>query len=197
MNDDLRNVGLYRKLVPSKVKLVLSAAISLILILTVGAFGVFGCIQIYREQSKDDFILLVLFLLVFFGVLVFISARGFLRQKRQYDGNSERLSRISKYELERIEEQLESSEYFYKTLYLLDGYMYVPKIKLLIRYTDIRGFKTIIHSTNGMNDGIKIEIADSDGVKYCFGVKKWKDFFMERPVFLEKLDEKIQNCVKS
>ncbi len=46
--------------------------------------------------------------------------------------------------------------------------MYVPKAKLLIKYTDIREFKTIVHSTNGVNDSMKAEITDNFGIKiYC------------------------------
>jgi len=69
--------------------------------------------------------------------------------------------------------------------------MYVPKAKLLIKYTDIREFKTIVHSTNGVNDSMKAEITDNFGIKYTVNIKRWKDFYIYRPLFLKDLDEKI------
>lgn len=95
-----------------------------------------------------------------------------------------------------LESEIEGSEFRYKTFYLLDRYMYVPKAKLLIKYTDIREFKTIVHSTNGVNDSMKAEITDNFGIKYTVNIKRWKDFYIYRPLFLKDLDEKIQNCGK-
>lgn len=132
----------------------------------------------------------------FSGYPAFIGIRGFKRQVKQYRGNLARLEQFDAQDMLALESEIEGSEFKYKTFYLLDRYMYVPKAKLLIKYTDIREFKTIVHSTNGVNDSMKAEITDNFGIKYTVNIKRWKDFYIYRPLFLKDLDEKIQNCGK-
>lgn len=196
MNDVIMQSRLYRKLVPSKAKLVASAAVSVLLALVVIVAGTLSIILVKEQQSAWDVFLLSAFMIIFLGVLLFVGIRGYRRQIRQYKGNLARLEQFDAQDMLALESEIEGTEFRYKTFYLLDRYMYVPKAKLLIKYTDIREFKTIVHSTNGVNDSMKAEITDNFGIKYTANIKQWKDFYIYRPLFLKDLDEKIQNCGK-
>lgn len=196
MNDVIMQSRLYRKLVPSKAKLVASATLSTLMVLIVGVGGGLSVMLVKEQQSAWDMFVLSAFMIIFLGVLLFIGIRGYRRQIRQYKGNLARLEQFDAQDMLALESEIEGSEFKYKTFYLLDRYMYVPKAKLLIKYTDIREFKTIVHSTNGVNDSMKAEITDNFGIKYTVNIKQWKDFYIYRPLFLKDLDEKIQNCGK-
>ncbi len=196
MNDVIMQSRLYRKLVPSKAKLVASAALSTLMVLIVGVGGGLSVMLVKEQQSAWDMFVLSAFMIIFLGVLLFIGIRGYRRQIRQYKGNLARLEQFDAQDMLALESEIEGTEFKYKTFYLLDRYMYVPKAKLLIKYTDIREFKTIVHSTNGVNDSMKAEITDNFGIKYIVNIKQWKDFYIYRPLFLKDLDEKIQNCGK-
>ncbi|WP_298485592.1 hypothetical protein [uncultured Ruminococcus sp.] len=196
MNDVIMQSSLYRKLVPSKAKLVASAALSTLMVLIVGVGGGLSVMLVKEQQSAWDMLVLSAFMIIFLGILLFIGIRGYRRQIRQYKGNFARLEQFDAQDMLALESEIEGTEFRYKTFYLLDRYMYVPKAKLLIKYTDIREFKTIVHSTNGVNDSMKAEITDNFGIKYTVNIKQWKDFYIYRPLFLKDLDEKIQNCGK-
>lgn len=196
MNDVIMQSRLYRKLVPSKAKLVASAALSTLMVLIVGVGGGLSVLLVKEQQSAWDMLVLSAFMIIFLGVLLFIGIRGYRRQIRQYKGNLARLEQFDAQDMLALESEIEGTEFRYKTFYLLDRYMYVPKAKLLIKYTDIREFKTIVHSTKGVNDSMKAEITDNFGIKYTVNIKQWKDFYIYRPLFLKDLDEKIQNCGK-
>lgn len=196
MNDVIMQSSLYRKLVPSKAKLVASAAISTLMALIVGVGGGLSVMLVKEQQSAWDMFVLSAFMIIFLGILLFIGIRGYRRQIRQYKGNLARLEQFDAQDMLALESEIEGTEFRYKTFYLLDRYMYVPKAKLLIKYTDIREFKTIVHSAKGVNDSMKAEITDNFGIKYTVNIKQWKDFYIYRPLFLKDLDEKIQNCGK-
>lgn len=196
MNDVIMQSRLYRKLVPSKAKLVASAALSTLMALIVGVGGGLSVLLVKEQQSAWDMFVLSAFMIIFLGVLLFIGIRGYRRQIRQYKGNLARLEQFDAQDMLALESEIEGTEFRYKTFYLLDRYLYVPKAKLLIKYTDIREFKTIVHSTKGVNDSMKAEITDNFGIKYTVNIKQWKDFYIYRPLFLKDLDEKIQNCGK-
>lgn len=196
MNDVIMQSRLYRKLVPSKAKLVASAALSTLMVLIVGVGGGLSVMLVKEQQSAWDMFVLSAFMIIFLGILLFIGIRGYRRQIRQYKGNLARLEQFDAQDMLALESEIEGTEFRYKTFYLLDRYMYVPKAKLLIKYTDIREFKTIVHSTKGVNDSMKAEITDNFGIKYTVNIKQWKDFYIYRPLFLKDLDEKIQNCGK-
>lgn len=196
MNNVIMQSRLYRKLVPSKAKLVASAALSTLMVLIVGVGGGLSVMLVKEQQSAWDMLVLSAFMIIFLGILLFIGIRGYRRQIRQYKGNLARLEQFDAQDMLALESEIEGTEFRYKTFYLLDRYMYVPKAKLLIKYTDIREFKTIVHSTKGVNDSMKAEITDNFGIKYTVNIKQWKDFYIYRPLFLKDLDEKIQNCGK-
>lgn len=196
MDQDIRNNRLYRKLRPSKAGFVISAAVSAVLILAVLAIGVFAMISVYNTQGTSDFAATTVIMIIALAILGFISVRGIKKQKRQNDVREKRLEALDSAELLRIDEQLDSLEYLYKTFYLTDEYLYVPRAKLLISYSDIAGFKTIIHSTNGITDGAKVVITDTAGVKYEFSVRQWKLFLTKRDYFIRDLDEKISNMTE-
>lgn len=75
--------------------------------------------------------------------------------------------------------------------------MYVPSVKLLLKYTDLTAFKTIIHRTNFITDGANAEIKDEDNLTYNVRIKKWKAFLDNREEFLKDLDYKIKNSERN
>ena len=83
MNDVMSQSRLYRKLVPSKAKLVASAAISTLMALIVGVGGGLSVMLVKEQQSAWDMLMLCGFLVIFLGILLFIGIRGFKRQVKQ------------------------------------------------------------------------------------------------------------------
>jgi len=92
MNEVMSQSRLYRKLVPSKAKLVTSAAISILMIVGVG--GGLSVMLVKEQQSAWDMLMLCGFLVIFLGILLFIGIRGFKRQVKQYRGNLARLEQF-------------------------------------------------------------------------------------------------------
>lgn len=78
----------------------------------------------------------------------------------------------------------------FKTFYFLNDYLYIPKAKLLIKYLDIQKFQPTIHSTNGIQDSVWIDLTDVENNKYRFYVKKWKDYLDYKYMFDDMLDAK-------
>ena len=94
MNEVMSQSRLYRKLVPSKAKLVTSAAISTLMALIVGVGGGLSVMLVKEQQSAWDMLMLCGFLVIFLGILLFIGIRGFKRQVKQYRGNLARLEQF-------------------------------------------------------------------------------------------------------
>lgn len=89
---------------------------------------------------------------------------------------------------ERLEEEIQHTEFRYKTFYMLEDYLYVPGAKLLIKYEDINFYRNIVHSTNGIKDGIRTEITDEDGLVFVFRVVKWRAYLKEMNEFTQHLE---------
>ena len=126
MNEVMSQSRLCRKLVPSKAKLVMSAAISTLMALIVGVGGGLSVMLVKEQQSAWDMLMLCGFLIIFLGILLFIGIRGFKRQVKQYRGNLARLEQFDAQDMLALESEIEGSEFKYNTFYLLDRYMYVP-----------------------------------------------------------------------
>lgn len=97
---------------------------------------------------------------------------------------------ISPEEYERLEYELSQTEFMFKTFYFLNDYLYIPKAKLLIKYLDIQKFQPTIHSTNGIQDSVWIDLTDVENNKYRFYVKKWNDYLDYKYMFDDMLDAK-------
>lgn len=113
------------------------------------------------------------------------------RIKRGIDARRRKFESISETEYQRLDDEVSSAEFFFKTFYLLEDYLYIPKPRLLIRYTDIKSFRSVIHSTNGINDAVYIELTDREGNCFRFYVKKWREYLEFKDMFYDMLNEKL------
>lgn len=123
----------------------------------------------------------------------FIAIKRLRRIKMRIDARRKKLEGISEAQWQRLDGEVASAEFFFKTFYLLEDFLYIPKPRLLVRYDDIKSFRSVIHSTNGINDAVYIDLTDSGGVPYRFYVRKWREYLEFRDMFLGMLDEKITN----
>ena len=73
MNEVMSQSRLYRKLVPSKARLVTSAAVSTLMALIVGVGGGLSVMLVREQQSAWDTLMLCGFLIIFLGILLHLS----------------------------------------------------------------------------------------------------------------------------
>lgn len=125
-----------------------------------------------------------------------IAAKRLGRIKRRIDARRRKLDGISETQWQRLDDEVASAEFFFKTFYLLEDYLYIPKPRLIVRYTDIKAFRTVQHSTNGINDAVYIDLTDREGNCFRFYVKKWREYMDFRFMFLDKLQEKIDSAAE-
>lgn len=128
--------------------------------------------------------------LALFAVCLVMVIKSLVNEKKSLDSRGRRLSGFDEYSLERLEEEAGAAVPYYKCIYLLDEYLFVPKAGLLLRYEDIENYKTIYHSTNGAPDGVYVEVYDNEGVKYRFSVNRWRDYKREYYEFMGVLADK-------
>lgn len=186
---------LYKKLYNSKAGIIIPVTIAVLILLIIIAVGIFGSLTIYNDGDLNSAIgtgCTALVGVIAYGIIVRKSLTKSIRLKIK---KNERLNSLDIHELEILEEQIECSDYLYKTFYLLDSYMYVPVAKLLIRYDEIKEFKSIIHSTNGLQDGVFIALTDTDNLLHEFRVKKWKEYYKNTNSFYSILEEKKQKNI--
>lgn len=171
------NSELYRNIIrcrnDTKREIAIHAAVYLLL----AVLCVFGFIGVKSNESLESAIGFALTFAVGLGVYAFFSIREMKSNIALNHRREERLNALSETQLAALDTETEGSQMQYKTFYLLDEYFYAPKYKLLIRYDEIREFKNIIHSTNGIKDSIFIVITDTDGYVFEISVKQWKEYY--------------------
>lgn len=124
------------------------------------------------------------------GLLLLAAVSSLKKQKKILKKRGKILEELDNYSEEKIQEQIDSAEFYFKTFYLLDEHLFVPKAKLFLKYSDIYKYKTVYHYTNRIPDGIYVEISDNDNLKYRFSVKKWKDYKNNFNEFMTLLESK-------
>lgn len=118
-------------------------------------------------------------------------AKKWVKQaQRQIDKRFELIESIGDAEWNSMDDQMAAGDFWFDTFYQLEDYLYVPKAKLLIRYTDIKEFKTVIHSTNGRQDAVYIDLKDDEDLVTRFYVKRWREYLDFQQTFLDKMNEK-------
>ncbi|MDE6591699.1 MAG: hypothetical protein K2K57_01365 [Oscillospiraceae bacterium] len=132
----------------------------------------------------------VIICVALFAVIAVMTVKSLLNEKRAFGRRQRILDSFDEYSLERLEEEVRAAELYFKCFYVLDEFLFVPKAGLLLRYDDIKKFKTINHSTNGASDGVFIEIYDSENIKYYFSVNKWRDYKKSYNEFMALLSRK-------
>lgn len=171
------NSELYRTIIRCKNDTRREITIHAVVYLVLAAVGILCFLGVRSTESLESAIGLALAFIIGIGVYAFFSIRKMkstiaLNRKRE-----ERLNALSEAQLSALDTEIESAQIRYKTFYLLDEYFYAPKYKLLIRYDEIREFKNIIHSTNGIKDSVFIAITDTDGLMFEISVKQWKEYY--------------------
>lgn len=119
-----------------------------------------------------------------------IERKSVNKKKKAAEKRRALLERLSDRDFMILEDQLRASECFFKTFYLLEDFLYAPRARLLVEYRDIKDIKTVVHSTNGINDAVYVDVTDGDGAEVRVTVSKWRDFLDFRYMFLDSLAEK-------
>lgn len=147
------------------------------------------CEYIYQ---KDWVTFAVVGVIMIFVYVLFarMAIKNFKNSKRILDKRSRTFCELTSYDLEKLTEQINSGEFYFKTMYLLDEYIFVPKPGLLLRYSDIWQYKTEFHSTNSIPDAVYVRILDTDNITHTITVKKWRDYKNNYNVFMDLLDRK-------
>lgn len=194
MDSELKNSRLYRKLKVSNAAPLILGTVALVSLLVIEIFSlVVASSESLYGGDGTGMGLAVTALVLIIGAIVFFSVRKTRRMNAQ---KMKRLSALNYYDFTALEEQIAHTELMYKTFYLLDEYMYIPRAKLLIKYADIQNFQSIIHSTNGIKDGVKVKITDCDGIVYEAVVRQWRQYFINVDEFVETLNEKRRRCME-
>ena len=154
------------------IKIFLSAGCFLVV-----AAMIFAAVCEYiRNKDYGTLVAVGLISLALYAVVAVMVIKSLRNEKRSLDSRAQTLQSIDGYKLERLEEEAQTAEKYFGCFYVLDEYLFVPKAGLLIRYDEIKTFKTIYHSTNGVPDGVYIEVFDRENIKYRFSVNKWRDY---------------------
>lgn len=188
MNPEKKNYKLYRNIYPSSAPETASIIFVSVISAAIALFMIYG---IYITVSAGDLATAAVITIIccfFAGLLLFwgikdIKNTKLLNNKRRKIADNTDISVF-----ERLEEEIQNTEFSYKTFYMLEDYLYVPGAKLLIKYEDINFYRNIVHSTNGIKDGIRTEITDEDGLVFAFRVVKWRAYLKEMNEFTQHLE---------
>ncbi len=187
--NDIRSCKLYKKLRPSSAGNVVVVTLCVLFVIFLSAFGIFGVYAMIRDDISGAVVSSVIFVLLV-GMIMFFSINSVRKKQKRNAGILKRLQALTYFELEELEEQIADSKLHYGTFYLLEDHFYIPSAKLMIKYSEISSWQSVIHSTNGVKDGIKLVITDNDNVKYEVWVKKWKDFYGGIMWFNDQMEQK-------
>lgn len=159
-----------------------------VLVFTAAAVMLIAAFIAFIQNRESVF--LVLAGAVLFVILAITLIKPLKTDKKVLERRQRILDSLDEHLLERLEEEVRTAEKYFKCFYVLDEFLFVPKAGLLLRYDEIKKFKTIYHSTNSIPDGVFIEIFDSENIKYCFSVKKWRDYRKSYNEFMALLSRK-------
>lgn len=199
MSGDRNDSRLYRQLMRCKADTRREIAIYSAVFALFAVLGILCCFGVYQSESIASAIGFALFFLAVMGVFGFFSWRKLKVRIAVNRKKAERVSSLSEAELSSLETQIERAELQYKTFYMLDEFFYVPKIKLLIRYSDMRGFVNVIHKTAfytreaSVKDAMRIEVYDKDGLVYPAWVKQWRKYEKDCRYVAETINDKIKS----
>lgn len=191
-SNDLNSIKLYRQLKPSTAGEKISVILGSVAVFLLMLFGVFGLVAMVKDDVSGAVVSGIILILLM-AMISYFTIKTVKGKRKRNAAIRKRLSELTYYDLVSVEEQIARSAFLYRTFYMLDDYFYVPSMKLMIKYEDINGYKTIIHSTNGMKDGIKLKITDKDNAEYEFWIKKWKDYYGGIMWFNDQMEEKINS----
>jgi len=144
--------------------------------LVIVVMGLLCFFSVKENEGIESALYMLLVFIVGIGTYIFFSLRKMKESIALNKKKEERINNLSESEISELERQIENTEFQYKTFYMLDDFFYVPKYHFLIKYTEIKEFKNIIHSTNGVEDSMIIAVTDTDGFFYKMYVKQWKEY---------------------
>ena len=141
--------------------------------------------------------------IILFPIYLLFVIKDLGNDDRKIAKRLELLRTISEVEFYELDKQMSESEFYYKTFYFLDEYLYAPKARLLIKYADITSYRTKIHyddfhlflfllhrQAGVIERSARLYIYDNEGVFYKINVKKWRDYLRNENAFNRMLNEK-------
>lgn len=185
----------YRAVKPKWGVFAVKTALSGIVFLAAAFMIELACAEYIRNEDYGTLIPVGLISLGLFALILVIVIKSLKNEKRVLDGRRRLLDSLSECGLERLEEEAAASVKYFGCIYLLSEYLFVPKAGLLIRYEDIGNYKSVYHSTNGIPDGVFVEVYDRENVKYRFSVNKWREYKRDYSGYMSTLDIKMNGGV--
>lgn len=124
------------------------------------------------------------------GIIANIVIKSLKNEKKSLERRKKILGAFDACSLERLEEEVGAAKRYFKCIYVLDEYLFVPKAGLLLSFSDVRSYRSIYHSTNSINDAVFVEIYDRENIKYYFSVNKWREYKANYGDFMALLESK-------
>lgn len=176
MNGEKSSRRLYRDLMGCKADTRREVVIYSFVFVLLAALSVTCVVGVCDSEGIVSALGLAAILVLSIGSYSFLSLRKLKKLIAANRKKEERANALTEMELSSLEAHIAEAELRYKTFYMLDDYLYVPKIRLLIRYSEISGFANVLHKYNNVTDGMIMEITDTDGILYKAWVKQWKKY---------------------
>lgn len=82
-----------------------------------------------------------------------------------------------------IQAEIDNTIKSWGTVYFLDKFIYIPKIRLMIEYENICKAAVVTRTTDGLTDGARVELTDNNELTYKVWILKWKEFLREKENF--------------
>ena len=168
---------LCKKAKSTKYRNFIEIAIYSVILFFIILMGILCFLTAYMNEGFKSASLFFCVFLIIISLCIYFGRKNLKNTVAANKKKAERLEALSYPEITALEEEISNSEFQYKTFYKLKDYLFVPSAKLLISYSEISDWKNVLHSTNGINDGMKIKITDNCNIRYEFNVKKWKDYY--------------------
>lgn len=181
---------IYRALKPKWWVFILKIILTFIAFIPVTAMMIAAFCEYINSGNYTELFIVGITSIILYAIIAVIVIKSLKNEKRALSSRSERLGLLDTASLERLEEEVQAAEFHFKSIYVLDNYLFVPKAGLLLDYGSIKSYKTIYHSTNSIPDAVFVEIFDINNVKYFFSVKKWREYKKGYYDFMELLEKK-------
>ena len=153
-----------------------------------------GAYAMYEDGDRGGMTFMVVLAIGVSAALIWAECRSMKRSRQRAAHRAAHIAGLSDTDFERLEDEISLAEKRFKTFYLLQDYLYVPKERLLLPYDKIQMWKTVRHSTNGLPDSAWVDISEPDGCQYKVNVVQWKKYLQHLDDFIEELDDRRRNA---
>lgn len=182
------NNKLYQKLRPKKSDVILIYVYTAALMAVILILGIVFCYMAYAEGDRGAMTVSAVILMGLLALVGWFGKTNIRNTKQLTVRKGERIAGLTETDFEMLENEILTAEMRFKTFYLLEHYIYAPKVKLLLRYEEIGQWKTVRHTTNYIPDGAWVELTDTSGCMQKIVIRKWRQYLMDLDGFVGELN---------